>query len=155
MSQNMWSIVKGKLTGENEVALGAEKEEQEFEGSLGRLDTFGDYSLPVDLNKRLIEKAHSMNLESCELLQLIIELALSSKSDIREDFLKDERLTLLKYFEDKTEINLDGTIIFYEKVEIELDVNIEENKFDLVVLFLQNDKYVAKKIIKPIENYLG
>ena len=96
-----------------------------------------------------------MNLESCELLQLIIELALSSKSDIREDFLKDERLTLLKYFEDKTEINLDGTIIFYEKVEIELDVNIEENKFDLVVLFLQNDKYVAKKIIKPIENYLG
>ena len=30
MSQNMWSMVKGKLIGESEVTLDEEKEEQEF-----------------------------------------------------------------------------------------------------------------------------
>lgn len=164
MSENMWNVVKNKLTKDSTSSLRGntlpELEADEtngngFEDKLGMFNFSADYQLPENLNKRLIEQANNMQLDSCDLLQLIIELALVNKKDVRVAFLENEKANLEKYFSDKTEIELEDTFIFYDRVEINLDVDVDSNKFNLIIMFLQGDNYVAKKIIKPIENYLG
>lgn len=134
------------------------EEEFDFEemNSLDSMDfPTNNYQLPEELNNRLQYKADEMNLDGCELMKLILDMALNKEGDLRIDYIEAERQKAMKYYNSREEIDLGETVVFYDSVDIVSDIDIAENKFNLVITFKQGNNKVARQVVKPIQDFLA
>ncbi|GAA0101502.1 hypothetical protein UT300012_22170 [Paraclostridium bifermentans] len=151
VNKMMYKLGMGKEEVETEMA-------SEFDGmeAIEEVDFISNnYQLPEKLNERLLERAEEMNLDSCELMKLIIDMALNRPGDIRIDYIEAEKERMLKYFRDREEITLNGTVVFYDNLDIATDIDVEQDRFDLIITFKQGTNKVARKVVSPIEDYLA
>lgn len=133
------------------------EEELEFE-EMESLDSLefptNNYQLPEALNNRLMLKAEEMNLDSCELMKLILDMALNKEGDLRIDYIEAEKEKVIKYFNEREEVTLGEAVVFYDNIDVVTDINVEEDKFNLIITFKQGTNKVARQVVKPIEDFL-
>lgn len=113
-----------------------------------------EYMFPESTQNRLEVKADEMGISTEDLLTLMIEVSLAETKDLREIFVSNE-LEILKTMYSKEEtLQVEDTIIYFDKVEVSKDIDKETGKYAIIIDYYLGGNKIASRVERPLERII-
>lgn len=113
-----------------------------------------EYMFPESTQNRLEVKAAEMGISTEDLLTLMIEVSLAETKDLREIFVSNElELLKTKYSKEET-LQVEDTIIYFDKVEVSKDIDKETGKYAIIIDYYLGGNKIASRVERPLERII-